>query len=491
MRNFLLLWLFAAVLNFGLVACSDDDAQGNVPPPAETDPAETPDDSGLTEVELTAGEWMYYGPFGDSAEDIYFLSLKNDSGSEVYYNLGFYINVPTVEYSYDVERIPTGRYVVSNEQRPGHINGDQVARGRSFWWTVDPQMMQHMIVAGELDIACENGVYTITGKIMEDETQGLKIRFKGALPVEDYSEKQWPDLIGDTHASVVLTEGELMYYGPFEQSQEAVYYLYLKHRSSDDLSYFMGFYVNVNKADKQNLVLTPGKYVSASSWAVGTFTDCEASKKSFWYTVDAQGLQLTHYVKSGEFEVAYAGGVYTISGTLCEEDEAGTLRTLDIAFEGKLPAEDYSDPDPDPTPAVDPVTLTVGELAYYGVESGVDVYYLNLKDQKPMKDYDLTLYLCLPAEAGRLCLETGDYEADGSACKAWGIGSAKPYPSFWNTIDPLYGDRVKNMVTGGTVRVERSGAHYRIEGALTGAESSDEVSVSFVFDGELACDDWS
>lgn len=491
--------LGAVALSFGFVSCSDDDEPQQIVPVEQQPGGEDPDPVGpenpdVAEVCLTAGEWMYYGPFGESSEDIYFLSLKNDSGAEVYYNMGFYVNVPTVEYSYDVENIPLGGYTVSAEQKPGHINSDQVAQGRSFWWTVDPEMVQHMIVSGSLNVAREGSVYTVTGTVMEDETHGVKFSYKGELPVTDYSDKQWPDLADKTHTSVVLTEGELMYYGKFEESREAVYYLYLKHKSATDMSYFMGFYVNVEKAaDKKNLVLAPGNYVSASSWEVGTFNDVSASKKSFWYTVDTNGTQLTHYVKSGEFDVAYADGSYTITGFVCEEDSDGVLRTLDISFTGALPVEDYSDPEPEPDPEIEPVIMTVGELAYYGVEGGVDLYWLNLKDRKPMKDYDLTLNIYLPAEKS-LHLETGDYEASGAEYRPWSFGDYQSgNASFWNTIDPQYGDRIRNMVTGGKVHVERTGDTYKISGTLEGVDAYDNLPVSlpFTFEGELLCDDWS
>lgn len=483
---FLLLW--TAVSGFGTVSCSKDDEPQQIVAP---NPDDTPDDPGseLAEVVLTAGEWMYYGPFGGSREDIYFLSLKNDNGSEIYYNMGFYVNVPTVEKSTDLENIPLGEYVVSDEQIPGHINNDRTERGHSFWWTVDPEMQQHMIVSGKLNIARTGSVYTITGTVMEDETRGLKFSYTGELPVGDYSEKEWPDLADRTHSSIVLNEGELMYYGKFEQSQEAVYYLYLKNKSSEP-SYFMGFYVNVGKAaDKKNLVLTPGRYTSDSSWAVGTFNDSSASKKSFWYTVDSQGTQVTHYVKSGEFEVAYDNGTYTISGTVCEEDGAGTIRTLDIFYEGQLPVEDYSDPDPDPV--VDAVTFTVGELYYYGAENGADIYYLNLKDEKPMKDNEITLYLFLPAEKS-LHLETGDYEAS-DVVKAWSFGvlNNPGGRSVWYTKDQ-YG-RLSNKVTGGKVHVERAGENYTITGAVTAVSELDDsiISLSFGFAGGLICEDYS
>lgn len=504
-KSLLYLLLGAAALVLGPVSCSDsDEPQQTVPGREDPDPDPDPENPGVERVVLTAGEWMYYGPFGESREDIYFLSLKNDLQAEVYYNMGFYVNVPTVVYSSELDAVPVGTYLVSDEQIPGRINNDQVAQGRSFWWTVDPEMVQHLVVSGSLTVAREGGVYTITGTVMEDETHGVEFSYTGELPVTDYSEKQWPNQTDPTHASVVLTEGELMYYGPFEQSREAVYYLYLKHVSSTDTSYFMGFYVNTEKAeDKKNLGLAPGRYTSASTWEVGTFTDSSASKKSFWYTVDSEGTRLTHYVKSGEFDVTCTDQGYVISGTVCEEDENGTLRTLDISFAGALPAEDYSDsdpdpvpdpePDPDPDPVSEPVVLSVGELAYYGVENGVDIYYLRLMDQKPMKDYGLTLYVYLPAE-GNLQLGTGDYGPAGADCGAWSFGdSLSGYASFWNSIDPVYGDSVRNTVTGGKLHVERTGDVYEISGDLEGLDSyyQQPVSLQFVYSGELSCEDWS
>ena len=441
----------------------------------------TGDEKPIRDVTLTVGELMYYGPYKESKEDVYFLYLK-DADPIVDCNIGLYVNVPTVTDKNNLY-LPAGTYAASASWEPMTLTDASVAEGKSFWWTISPELTQHLVASGSIEVKRSGDSYTITGTLMETETTGIRISFAGALPAEDWSGNDDPIPGGVT--DITMTVGELMYYGADKEYGQGgdVFFLYLKD-AEQVREYNMGLYVNVPKMSKSDLYLPDGTYQAASSWEPMTINDNRTEKyKSHWYSLDPW---TQHLLESGSIEVSRTGTTYTITGTLMETEDSGVR----ITFTGELPVEDYSDDDPDPGTLTE-VEMTVGELMYYGVEEGPNgVYYLSLKDAKPTQECEIALYINLPPP-GDLGLAEGDYNASDTFEAMTCNNDLTSSASSWTTLTP---ERQRHKIASGSFHVARSGESYTLSGTFYEAaaeEGESPAGIRFTFTGDLPCEDYS
>lgn len=319
---------------------------------------------------------------------------------------------------------------------------------------------------------------------------------------EDYEESEWPEdpnppLLG--YIKSTFKEGELMYYGKdpqYSTKNGAVYFLYLKDLNNTERSTSVSFYVNVPRQKKGEFNLPEGRYTAENTWAVGTFNNKGVPKyKSNWNVVDPKWVQ--YIVEEGEFIVEKIDATtYNIKGRVkggsIQDDGsiAANEYGIEFSYTGTLPVEDYSsyyeDPE-DPVEPVEPVnpdavTMTVGELMYYGQNE----YYLNLKDTKPTDTYEITLYL-YSAPDGTLEVKTGEYTASADKSEM----TFNTANSTWTFIDhDMYDDRVRYKIDEGSVKVTSKGGHeYEITGTVK--NTAENKSFSFSYSGTLPFDDYS
>lgn len=462
-----------------LSSCSGNNTPSfGVPDDPDGPDKPTPDyPAGVRTLTMTVGELLYYGAFKQSPEEVFFLYLK-DADPLVDCNIGLYINVPTVT---DKTRLhlPDGKYRADASRQPMTFTNREVAEGKSFWWTISPKTTEHLVISGSLEVQHTGNTYRIGGLLMENETDGIQIVFEGELPCEDCSgsnEKPIRDM--------TLTVGELIYYGLWKESREGLYFLNLKD-ADPIVDCNIGLYVNVTTVtDKYALTLPDGTYRASSSWEPMTFNDATVVEgKSFWWTISPRLTQ--HLIQSGVIDVKRSGDSYTITGTLMESETAG----IRLSFSGSLPAEDWSDRE-DPAPEVVDVTMTLGELMYYGADNdygtGGDIYFLYLKDADPVRYYNMGLYINVPKQGkSDLFLPDGTYMA-ASSWEPMTINNnqVEKYKSHWYSLDPW----TQHLLSTGSIVVSRSGDTYTITGTLM---ETGQRGVRISFSGKLPVADYS
>lgn len=325
------------------------------------------------------------------------------------------------------------------------------------------------------------------------------------ITFEEYQDLYAPEIPDDAnppqngYIAQKMLEGELLYYGHDGENSprgSVVYFLYLKDLNSSGRSASVCFYINVPRPEEGKANILPeGTYTAGSTWENFTFNTMQTGRyMSNWNVVDPKWAQ---YVASdGEFEVTVLNdGQYLIKGHMKggSKQNDGTFLTnesgIAFSFTGPLKFEDYSDyydtpeePLNPPTPSADEITMTSGNLYYYGDNE----YYLQLKDKQPTDTYEIVLYLNADPGAN-LELPAGAYTPSAGG-EDMTFSTSK---SSWTFIDhDFYDDRVRTNIASGDLTVESSGAHtYTIRGTFDSADKSSAIKIFYT--GTLNFEDYS